>query len=78
VGFCAVFKHFSGFEFFLLPSIVHARSHAGNANRWQAEPKSKCKTVFDAQVLFCNWLRLLKVTVSFSSKVLRVAESLAN
>jgi hypothetical protein len=66
----------SGFSY--ISSIVHAHPHAGNANRWQAEPKSKCKTVFDAQVLFCNWLRLLKVTVGFSSKVLRVAESLAN
>jgi hypothetical protein len=36
VGFCGIFKHFSGFEFFLLPSIVHARPHAGNANRWHA------------------------------------------
>jgi hypothetical protein len=34
VGFCGIFKHFSGFGFFLLPSIVHARPHAGNANRW--------------------------------------------
>ena len=25
VGFCVIFKHFSGFEFFLLPSRVHAR-----------------------------------------------------
>jgi len=30
----AFFEHFSGFEFFLLPSIVHARPHAGNASRW--------------------------------------------
>ena len=29
-------EHFSGLEFFLLPSIVHARPHAGNANRWGA------------------------------------------
>jgi len=35
-----------------------ARPSAGNANRWQAEPKSKCKTVFDTQVLFCDWLRV--------------------
>ncbi len=33
VGFVAIFKHFSGFEFFLLPSIVHARPPASNANR---------------------------------------------
>jgi hypothetical protein len=26
-------KHFPGFEFFLLPSRVHARSSASNANR---------------------------------------------
>ncbi len=32
VGFVAIFKHFSGFEFFLLSSRVHARPHATNAN----------------------------------------------
>jgi hypothetical protein len=36
VGFCGIFEHFSRFEFFLLPSIVHARPHAGNASRWAA------------------------------------------
>jgi len=25
VGFCAIYEHFSGFEFFLLPGRVHAR-----------------------------------------------------
>jgi hypothetical protein len=24
-GFCGIFKQFSGFEFFLLPNIAHAR-----------------------------------------------------
>jgi hypothetical protein len=43
VGFCAFYKHFSGFGFFLLPSIIHARPHAGNANRWGAEPKPNTK-----------------------------------
>ncbi len=33
VGFVAVFEHFSGFEFILLPSIVHARPPASNTNR---------------------------------------------
>ena len=33
VGFVALFEYFSGFEFFLLPSRIHARPHAGNANR---------------------------------------------
>jgi len=33
VGVCAVYEHFSGFKFFLLPNIVHARPLAGNANR---------------------------------------------
>jgi len=41
VGFVAIFEYFSldsppgqaGFEFFLLPNIVHARPHASNANR---------------------------------------------
>ena len=32
-GFCAVYKQFSGFEFSLLPSRVHARPSASNANR---------------------------------------------
>ena len=31
---CRIFEHFSGFGFFLLPSIVHTRPHAGNAHRW--------------------------------------------
>jgi hypothetical protein len=31
-GIRSIFKHFSGFKFFLLPSRVHARSFAGNAN----------------------------------------------
>jgi hypothetical protein len=34
VGFCAVFEHFSGFGLFLLPSRIHARPPAANANRW--------------------------------------------
>ena len=29
-----------------------ARPSAGNANRWLAAPKSKCKTIFDSQVSF--------------------------
>jgi hypothetical protein len=36
VGFAAIFERFSGFEFSLLPSIVHTRPSAGNANRWGA------------------------------------------
>jgi len=45
VGVCAIYKHFSGFEFSLLSSLVHARPHAGiplaplgddAANRWVA------------------------------------------
>jgi hypothetical protein len=28
-GFCRIFKHFSGFEFFLLPNRIHARPGAG-------------------------------------------------
>ncbi len=30
----AIFKHFSGFMFFLLPNLVRARPSASNANRW--------------------------------------------
>jgi hypothetical protein len=33
VGFCGVFKDFSGFGFFLLPNRIYARPHAGNASR---------------------------------------------
>jgi len=33
-GFCGTYgKHFPRFEFFLLPSIVHARSIVANADR---------------------------------------------
>jgi len=35
VGFCGIFEHFSGLEFFLLSGIFPARPLAGNANRWQ-------------------------------------------
>ena len=34
MGFCGIFKHFSGFGLCLLPNRIHARPHAGNANRW--------------------------------------------
>jgi len=34
VGFVASFRHLSGFEFFLLPKLVHARPPASNANRY--------------------------------------------
>ena len=43
MGFCGIFKHFSRFEFFLLPNIVHARPHAGNANRWGAGQRANAK-----------------------------------
>jgi cyclase len=36
-GFCGIFEHFSGFEFSLLPSRIHARPSASNANRWAAK-----------------------------------------
>jgi hypothetical protein len=41
VGVCAIYKHFSGFEFFLLPNRIHARPHAGNANRWVAQEQEQ-------------------------------------
>jgi len=43
VGFCGIFEHFPGFELSLLPSIVHARPHAGNASRWQAGQRANTK-----------------------------------
>jgi hypothetical protein len=49
VGFCGIFRHFSGFKFFLLPSIVHAHPHAGNANRW-ALSRSYAVTVSKAKI----------------------------
>jgi len=33
VGFCRIFKHFSGFGFFLLSGIFPARPQTTNANR---------------------------------------------
>jgi hypothetical protein len=33
VGFCGIFKHFSGFGFFLLSGIFPARPQTTNANR---------------------------------------------
>jgi len=36
VGVCAIYEHFSSFEFFLLLGRVHARPLAGNANRCAA------------------------------------------
>jgi len=41
VGFVAVFKHFSGFGFFLLPNIISARPLATNASRSAAARKIK-------------------------------------
>jgi hypothetical protein len=33
LGFCGIFKHFSGFEFSLLPNRIRARPSASNASR---------------------------------------------
>ena len=33
VGTVRIFEHFSGFQFFLLPSIIHARPPTTNAHR---------------------------------------------
>jgi len=52
VGFCGIFEHFSGFEFFLLPNRVHARPHAGNANRWADTCKAKGK---EQHKIFVNY-----------------------
>jgi hypothetical protein len=38
--FITLFKHFSGFEFFLLPSRVHARN-VHYAKRWHAPYKTE-------------------------------------
>lgn len=40
-GFCGVFEYFSGFEFFLLPKLVHARPPASsNYCNYQEPPKN--------------------------------------
>jgi len=57
-GFCAVYKHFSGFEFFLLPNRVHARPSASNANRWAASQKIQIRL---QQCLFVNRAFTLKL-----------------
>jgi len=36
LGVCAIYEHFSGFEFFLLSGIFPARPKSANANRWLA------------------------------------------
>ena len=41
VGVCAVYKHFSGFGFFLLSGIFPARPQTTNASRWHAPLQSK-------------------------------------
>jgi hypothetical protein len=33
-GFCGIYKHFSGFKFFLLPNRILVRPPASNANLW--------------------------------------------
>jgi hypothetical protein len=50
VGFCGIFEYFPRFEFFLLPSRVHARPHAGNANRWLAEQRANTKPSLNRKV----------------------------
>jgi|GEM_PF-5894055 len=57
-------KHFSGFEFFLLPSRIHARPHAGNANRWAAK---RTQVLVDMNKktdvkLYCVWDESLSVS----------------
>ncbi|MBK7452917.1 MAG: hypothetical protein IPJ46_04105 [Anaerolineales bacterium] len=48
-GFCGIFEHFSGFEFSLLPSRVHARPSASNANRWAFSVKLSDTTEINEQ-----------------------------
>ena len=47
MGFCGIFEHFPRFEFFLLPSIVHARPHAGEAGRYT---DAEAQSVADTQI----------------------------
>jgi hypothetical protein len=68
VGFCGIFEHFSGFEFFLLPSRIHARPHAGNANRWAASPKTALSFFFEfVHVSSFFLIRLLRSNFPLSS-----------
>ena len=69
VGFCGIFKHFSGFGLFLLSNISHARPHAGNANRW-ANPKQKAKSALIRKFRFIVQFR--KSSSVFCSDIFQV------
>jgi hypothetical protein len=43
---------FYALAFFWLDGFAVPHPSAGNANRWLAAPKSKCKTIFVSQVSF--------------------------
>ena len=50
-GFVAVFKHFGsrGFEFILLPIIVHVRPAASNANRYAPQLRADNRNLFTCE-----------------------------
>ena len=74
MGVCGIFKHFSGFEFFLLPNRIPARPYAGNASRWQ-ELRVKTFCGFQNFVVCQISVLSLESQVSFFSKVAGLPKS---
>jgi DNA recombination protein RmuC len=62
VGFVPTYKHFSGFGLFLLPSRIHARPPAANANRWALRVKQKDKAMqIDTTTIIIGGVAILVV-----------------
>ena len=64
VGFCGIFRHFSGFEFFLLSNRIHARPHAANANRWAHSSKKRREIWTHNRLTPMSSLRIMKLPKS--------------
>jgi hypothetical protein len=67
-GFCAFYKHFSGFGLFLLSNIFSTRPPTTNANRW-AGACSKSFAQFPKLSCLSNWRLSLANQGSGFSKV---------
>jgi len=66
-----IFEHFSGFEYPLIPSIIHARHAASNASRWTT--RSICDSRVDAQKKGADAMAI-KVIVELQAKPGKRAE----
>jgi len=55
-GFCAIYKHFSGFEFFLLSGIFPARPPAANASRSAADSTANNHYQMDTTLIIFSGL----------------------